>query len=65
SLQRDLYAHLQESLTVTEYFTKLKGRWEELELSRPIPNCTCPLPCACEAMRNAKRYKEPCVTARM
>ncbi|GAU15685.1 hypothetical protein TSUD_109430 [Trifolium subterraneum] len=58
SLQRDLYALRQDSLSVTEFFTKLKGLWEELELYRPIPNCTCTFRCVCEAMLNAKRFKE-------
>ncbi|GAU17048.1 hypothetical protein TSUD_105470 [Trifolium subterraneum] len=58
SLQREMYALRQESLSVTEFFTKLKGLWEELELSRPVPNCTCTFRCVCEAMRNAKRFKE-------
>ncbi|GAU50539.1 hypothetical protein TSUD_409840 [Trifolium subterraneum] len=58
SLQRELYVLRQESSSVTEFFTKLKGLWEELELSRPIPNCTCTFRCVCEAMRNAKRFKE-------
>ncbi|GAU26487.1 hypothetical protein TSUD_294560 [Trifolium subterraneum] len=58
SLQRDLYALRQDSLSVTEYFTKLKGLWEELELYHPIPNCTCTFRCVCEAMINAKRFKE-------
>ncbi|GAU44433.1 hypothetical protein TSUD_100800 [Trifolium subterraneum] len=58
TLQRDLYALHQESSFVSEYFTKLKGLWEELELSRPIPNCTCPIPCTCAAMRAAKKNRE-------
>jgi hypothetical protein len=58
TLQRDIYALRQDSSSVTKFFTKLKGLWEELELSRPTPSCTCPVPCACEALRNAKKYKE-------
>ncbi|GAU35284.1 hypothetical protein TSUD_274860 [Trifolium subterraneum] len=58
SLQRDLYALRQDSLSVTEFFTKLKGIWEELELYRPIPNCSCTFQCVCEAMRNAKKFRE-------
>ncbi|PNX86256.1 hypothetical protein L195_g042333 [Trifolium pratense] len=58
SLQRELYALRQESSSVTEFFTKLKGLWEELELYRPIPTCTCTFRCVCEAMINAKKFKE-------
>jgi hypothetical protein len=58
TLQRNLYALHQESFFVTEYFTKLKGLWESLVISRPIPSCSCHVPCACEAMRNTKKYRE-------
>ncbi|MCH79614.1 retrovirus-related pol polyprotein from transposon TNT 1-94 [Trifolium medium] len=58
SLQRKMYALCQDSSSVTAFFTKLKGLWQELELYRPIPNCTCTFPCVCEAMRNAKKFKE-------
>ncbi|MCH92717.1 retrovirus-related pol polyprotein from transposon TNT 1-94, partial [Trifolium medium] len=64
SLRRDLYALRQGSFSVTEYFTKLKGLWEELELSRPIPNCSCPVPCTCEAMRNAKKFRDGTVVGK-
>ncbi|MCH86740.1 retrovirus-related pol polyprotein from transposon TNT 1-94, partial [Trifolium medium] len=35
-----------------------RGFWEELELYRPVPDCTCTFSCMCEAMRNAKKFKE-------
>ncbi|PNX60133.1 hypothetical protein L195_g051770 [Trifolium pratense] len=35
-----------------------RGLWEELELYRPVPNCTCTFRCVCEAMINAKKFKE-------
>ncbi|KAK2405941.1 hypothetical protein QL285_041734 [Trifolium repens] len=57
SLQRELYAFRQDSLSVNNYFTKLRGLWEELELFRPIPNCTCIARCQCESLRNAGRFK--------
>jgi hypothetical protein len=58
SLQREIYALRQDSSTVTEFFTKLKGMWEELLLYRPIPNCTCTYRCVCESMINAKKFRE-------
>ncbi|GAU24468.1 hypothetical protein TSUD_319450 [Trifolium subterraneum] len=58
TLQREMYALRQDSSSVTEFFTKLKGLWQELELYRPIPNCTCTFQCVCEAMRNAKKFRE-------
>jgi transposase InsO family protein len=57
SLQRDLYAFRQDSLSVNDYFTKLRGLWEELELFRPVPNCTCLARCQCESLRNARKFK--------
>jgi hypothetical protein len=58
SLQREIYALRQDSSTVTEFFTKLKGMWEELLLYRPIPNFTCTFRCVCESMINAKKFRE-------
>ncbi|MCH85256.1 retrovirus-related Pol polyprotein from transposon TNT 1-94, partial [Trifolium medium] len=58
SLQRELYTIRQDSLSVTSFFTKLKSLWEELELYRPIPACSCVTRCVCEAMVNAKKFKE-------
>jgi hypothetical protein len=42
---------------ITDYFTELRGLWEELDQYRPIPQCTCPMPCTCLAMRNAKGFR--------
>jgi hypothetical protein len=39
---------------VLEYFTEMKILWEELNSHRPMPLCTCPHPCRCEAMRFAR-----------
>ncbi|PNX54962.1 hypothetical protein L195_g048585, partial [Trifolium pratense] len=58
SLQREMYALRQDSCSVTEFFTKLKGFWEELELYRPVPDCTSTFRCKCEDMRNTKKFKE-------
>ncbi|GAU26486.1 hypothetical protein TSUD_294550 [Trifolium subterraneum] len=58
TLQREMYALRQDSSSVTEFFTKLKGLWQELELYHPIPNCTCTFHCVCEAMHNAKKFRE-------
>ncbi|GAU29576.1 hypothetical protein TSUD_153260 [Trifolium subterraneum] len=58
SLQRELYALRQDSTPVLEYFTKVRGLWEELEIFRPIPHCTCLARCQCEAMRNARKFKQ-------
>lgn len=56
-LQQEIANVKQGNRKVTEYFTELRGLWEELEQYRPMPNCTCPLPCSCVAMRNIRSYK--------
>ena len=35
----------QETLTVSDYFTTLKGLWDELLNYRPILGCTCGAKC--------------------
>lgn len=35
----------QESLSVSDYFTHLKGLWDEFLNYRPIPSCTCAAKC--------------------
>ncbi|RHN78291.1 putative retrotransposon gag domain-containing protein [Medicago truncatula] len=46
----------QGSKSVLEYFTEMKTLWEELNSHHPMPNCTCPFPCRCEAMRSARMH---------
>ncbi|GAU44958.1 hypothetical protein TSUD_28930 [Trifolium subterraneum] len=53
-LQREIYDLKQENRSVTEFYSKLKLLWEELELYLPIPTCTCRVRCSCEAMRDAR-----------
>jgi hypothetical protein len=53
-LQQEIYSLRQDSRSVTEFFSALKILWEELELYLPIPTCTCPVKCSCEAMRSAR-----------
>lgn len=57
-LQHELYQLKQESLSVTDFFTELSNLWEELENDRPMPECSCPVQCTCEAMRNARALRE-------
>ena len=37
-------------MSVTEYFTKLRIIWDELENFRPNPMCTCPVKCSCSVI---------------
>ena len=57
-LMKEFDAFKQGTLTVTEYDTELKAFWEELENYRPISYCSCPVQCSCEAMRNARQFKQ-------
>ena len=57
-LMKEFDAFKQWTLTVTEYHTELKAFWEELENYRPIPFYFCPIQCGCEAMRNARQFKQ-------
>jgi len=40
-LKREVTLVGQGSLTVTEYFTKLKELWDELGTYQAMPKCTC------------------------
>jgi len=40
-----------------DYFTEMKSLWEELNSHRPMPVCTCPMPCRCESMRAATEFR--------
>ncbi|KAJ0039002.1 hypothetical protein Pint_21995 [Pistacia integerrima] len=56
-LQEEIYAFKQENKNVTEYFTELKILWDELLNFRPVPSCTCDVPCSCEALSKIKIYQ--------
>lgn len=40
-LQKTISAHSQGSMTVSNYYTRLKGLWDEFTNYRPIPECSC------------------------
>jgi len=51
-------ANLKQGIKkITEFFTYFIGLWEELGQYRPMPQCTCPIPCSCLAMRNNKAFR--------
>jgi len=56
-LQEEIANLKQGSKKVTEFFTDLRGLWEELDQYRPMPQCTCPIQCTCLAMRNNKGFR--------
>ncbi|KAK9089310.1 hypothetical protein Scep_028392 [Stephania cephalantha] len=42
-LKTEMMNTLQQGMTVSAYYTKLKGIWEELNIYSQIPPCTCGL----------------------
>ncbi|XP_014489576.1 uncharacterized protein LOC106752408 [Vigna radiata var. radiata] len=57
-LLQDIHSIRQGERSVTEFFTDLKILWEELESLRPIPNCTCKIPCSCDFLKISLKYRE-------
>ncbi|XP_014506219.1 uncharacterized protein LOC106765970 [Vigna radiata var. radiata] len=57
-LLQDIHSIKQGERTVNQFFTDLKILWEELETLRPIPNCTCSVPCSCELSKVFLKYRE-------
>ncbi|XP_058746040.1 uncharacterized protein LOC131618902 [Vicia villosa] len=57
-IQEDLYKFRQGTLDVSNYFTQLKVLWDELETYRPIPSCTCAIPCSCGASASIRSYRD-------
>jgi hypothetical protein len=52
----------QSHVSVSDYYTKLQGLWEELLNYRPIPICTCIPSCSCGAMRQVfDNYQQACL----
>ena len=57
-IQEELYKFRQGTLDVSNYFTQMKVLWDELENYRPIPVCTCAIPCSCDAIASVQHYRE-------
>ncbi|XP_052119128.1 uncharacterized protein LOC127748535, partial [Arachis duranensis] len=38
-LEEELYAMKQGNLSITNYFTKLKAIWEDIDSFKPVPQC--------------------------
>ncbi|KAF1881915.1 hypothetical protein Lal_00038558 [Lupinus albus] len=47
----------QGDLSVTNYFTELKIMWDELENFRPVPKCSCEIPCTCDALIGVRNHR--------
>jgi len=55
---QEMHSIKQGERTVTQFFTDLKILWEELESLRPIPSCTCRIPCTCALFKISVQYRE-------
>ncbi|KAL5144203.1 Retrovirus-related Pol polyprotein from transposon RE1 [Glycine soja] len=56
-LRQEATSIRQGNLSVTEYFTKLRIIWDELENFRPDPTCTCNSRCTCIALKTVAQRK--------
>ena len=56
-LKQAIASFKQETLTVSDYFTILKGFWDELLSYRPILGCTCGAKCICGLSRILLDYQ--------
>nr|KYP37490.1 hypothetical protein KK1_041321 [Cajanus cajan] len=56
-LQDMISSFKQGELSVTNYFTKLKILWDELNLFRPLLACSCAFKCTYNALGNVTKYK--------
>jgi hypothetical protein len=56
-LKQAIASFKQENLTICDYFTSLKGLWDELLNYRPIPGCTCGAKCICGLSRILLEYQ--------
>ncbi|XP_017438036.1 uncharacterized protein LOC108344080 [Vigna angularis] len=57
-LLQDIHSIKQGERGVSQFFTDLKILWEELEFLRPIPTCTCKIPCSCDLSRISLKYRK-------
>lgn len=57
-LQHKLTSIKQGDMNITDYFTKLRTIWDELESYRADPVCTCASKCGCDALVEVKKRKD-------
>ncbi|XP_061371202.1 uncharacterized protein LOC133313819 [Gastrolobium bilobum] len=51
-LQEEIYKLQQGDRNVADYFTELKILWDELEILKPLPHCTC------SAINHMRKYRD-------
>lgn len=58
NLLQEIHSIKQGERSVNQYFTYLKILWEELGFLRPIPICSCKIPCSCDLSKASHKYKD-------
>jgi len=48
----------QGDQSITDYFTKLRVIWDELESYKPYPTCSCNSKCVCDAFTSVMERKQ-------
>ena len=48
----------QGTLSVTEYFMKLRIIWDEIENFKPDPICSCTIKCTCSVLTTIAQRKQ-------
>ncbi|CAL0333228.1 unnamed protein product [Lupinus luteus] len=48
----------QGNLSISKFFTQIKGIWQQLEEFEPIPFCTCDVKCNCALVPSMRKYRE-------
>jgi hypothetical protein len=56
-LKQAIASFKQDGLSVSDYFTHLKGLWDEFLNYRPIPSCTCGAKCMCGLSKTLIEYQ--------
>lgn len=63
-LQEDIFRLSQGNLGVSEYYTELKGLWDELENFCPLSSCKCSTKCSCGALESVCTFRDQDYTIR-
>lgn len=57
-LLQEIHLIKQGERSVSEFYTDLKLAWDELEVLRSIPDCSCPTKCNCSLIKIVKKQRE-------
>ncbi|XP_019171196.1 PREDICTED: uncharacterized protein LOC109166759 [Ipomoea nil] len=57
-LQNEIYDLKQCNLSISDYYTKCRIMWEQMNALRPIPICKCDPKCACDLIDVIRKERE-------